>query len=160
MIMRNAVVLALGLIVAGCGQAPEKGSGAAPSAPAGQTISHFPKLRPGLWRSVSTTGGVRDEPETNCVGPDEDLIEQFGADDAAQCEKREIRRVGNRIVFDTACAGEYGTITLAGEISGDFQTRMDGDLTLGIGAPGRPVETSRVTIASRYVGTCTPESDG
>ncbi|PSJ40951.1 DUF3617 domain-containing protein [Allosphingosinicella deserti] len=155
------VITALSLPLAGCGRPDHADNGAAPTvtaeAKAGEKVSALPQLRPGLWRSTSSTDEPGEEPETVCIGAEDNLLEQFGALDAKSCSKFDLRRSGNSIAIDAVCSSEHANATLQGTYSGDFSTHMTADLKLGLGVPGQKIENTDIKIESRYVGTCIPE---
>lgn len=158
------LLLAAGMAVTGCGAGADQAVNAAAGADgarATETVSALPDLRSGLWRTTMIEGEVPDgdEPEDNCVGPGENLATSLGVKEGNQCSKREIRRAGDRYVFDIACSSAHANMTVQGNLGGDFTTNVTGDLTLGLGVPGQKIETKRYRYASRYVGTCTPQAE-
>ena len=165
---RFAIPLNIALIAAACSQGPEHEQTAAASgdAPAASPIpATLPPVKPGLWktRMVSFDGGdearasADHEDETNCIGPNASYLDAIQTDVPA-C-KPSISKSGSTYYVDAKCENEGVVMAMRGSIAGDFLSVMTSDMELRLGAAGQPLETMRLKLESRYVGTCKSDDD-
>ncbi|WP_051237464.1 DUF3617 domain-containing protein [Ottowia thiooxydans] len=120
-----------------------------------------PAPRPGLWEQV-ITGNRTPSPITLkvCVGLADDSANSFGApnaEDDAECQTNEVKRVGNDLSYLSVCRMNKGTMTSKGTVTGDLNSRYRTTGTIEVSglalAPGEP-KISRVEIIARYLGPC------
>ena len=84
----------------------------------------MPSRKAGLWEMTMTMEGHGRPPQTmqQCIDASTDKAMQ----DMSQgvrgqgCSKRETKKVGDTIVFDSVCNMGAGTTTSHGEVTGDF----------------------------------------
>src|ERR1044071_4770706 len=73
------------------------------------------------------------------------------------CSKRETKKVGNTIVFDSVCSMGAGTTTSHGVVAGDFNSaytvKINSKREGGPPIPNMPAETN-MNIAAKWLGPC------
>src|SRR5207237_10911943 len=86
----------------------------------------MPSRKAGLWEMTMTFEGRGAPPQTmqQCIDASTDkAMQDMSAGPRGQsCSKRETKKVGNTIVFDTVCSTGTGTSTTHGVVSGDFNS--------------------------------------
>jgi len=141
--MRPAIILAAAFI-------------AAPAA-----AQDMPSRKAGLWEMTMTFEGRGAPPQTmqQCIDAATDKAMQ----DMSQgvrgqgCSKRESKKVGDTIVFDSVCSMGAGTTTSHGVVSGDFNSaytvKINSKREGGPPAKGMPAETN-MAVEAKWVGAC------
>jgi uncharacterized protein DUF3617 len=119
----------------------------------------MPSRKAGLWEMTMTFEGRGAPPQTmqQCIDAATDKAMQDMSQGARgqTCSKREVKKVGDTIVFDSVCSTGAGTATSHGVVSGDFNSAY----TIKInskrsgGPPNMPAETN-MNIAAKWLGAC------
>jgi Protein of unknown function (DUF3617) len=119
----------------------------------------MPSRKAGLWEMTMTFEGRGAPPQTmqQCIDAATDKAMQDMSQGARgqSCAKREVKKVGDTIVFDSVCSTGAGTATSHGVVSGDFNSAY----TIKInskrsgGPPNMPAETN-MNIAAKWLGAC------
>jgi hypothetical protein len=141
--MRSAVILALTLI--------------ATSAAA----QDMPARKAGLWELTMTFEGRNTPPQTmqHCIDAATDkAMQDMSAGARGQtCSKRDVKKVGNTIVFDSVCNIGAGTTSSHGVVSGDFNSaytiKINSKREGGPAIPNMPAET-QMAIDAKWLGAC------
>jgi hypothetical protein len=140
--MRLAAILALVLITPAAAQ-------------------EMPARKAGLWDMKMTFEGRGAPPQTmqHCIDATTDkAMQDMSAGMRGQnCSKRETKKVGNTIVFDSVCDMGMGKTTTHGVVSGDFNSaytiKIDSKREGGPTIPNMPAET-QMTIEANWTGPC------
>ena len=87
----------------------------------------MPSRKAGLWEMTMTMDGRGGPPQTmqQCIDAATDKSMQDmsqGMRGAQTCSKREMKKVGNTIEFDSVCNTGGGTTTSHGVVAGDFNS--------------------------------------
>jgi uncharacterized protein DUF3617 len=121
----------------------------------------MPSRKAGLWEMTMTFEGRGAPPQTmqQCIDAATDKAMQ----DMSQgvrgqgCSKRESKKVGYTIVFDSVCSMGAGTTTSHGEVSGDFNSaytvKINSRREGGPPIKDMPAETS-MSVAAKWLGAC------
>ena len=121
----------------------------------------MPSRKAGLWEMTMTFEGRNAPPQTmqQCIDAATDKAMQ----DMSQgvrgqgCSKRESKKVGDTIVFDSVCSMGQGTTTSHGEVSGDFNSaytvKINSKREGGPPIKDMPAETN-MTVAAKWTGPC------
>ncbi len=142
--MRSALILAAALV----------------TSPA--LAQEMPARKAGLWEMTMTFEGLGAPPQTmqQCIDASTDKAMQ----DMSQgvrgqgCSKRETKKVGDTIVFDSVCNMGAGTTTSHGVVTGDFNSGLHGQDQLQArgaadqGHAGRNQHDRRGQMARRLQG--------
>jgi hypothetical protein len=119
----------------------------------------MPARKAGLWEMTMTFEGRNTPPQTmqQCIDATTDKAMQDMSQGARgqSCSKRETKKVGDTIVFDSVCNTGAGTATSHGEVSGDFNSAYTVKINSKRegGPPNVPAETN-MTVAATWVGAC------
>ncbi|MEJ0075486.1 MAG: DUF3617 family protein [Alphaproteobacteria bacterium] len=121
----------------------------------------MPTRKAGLWDMTMTFEGRNTPPQTmqHCIDATTDkAMQDMSAGARGQsCSKREMKKVGDTIVFDSVCSVGAGTATSHGVISGDFNSaytiKINSKREGGPPVPNMPAETS-MSIAAKWLGAC------
>ena len=140
--MRSALILAAALV----------------ASPA--LAQEMPARKAGLWEMTMTFEGRGGPPQTmqQCIDAATDKAMQ----DMSQgvrgqgCSKRETKKVGDTIVFDSVCNMGAGTTTSHGVVTGDFNSAYTVKINSKREGPpikDMPAETN-MTVAAKWLGAC------
>lgn len=115
----------------------------------------LPRWRPGVWRTNTTTGNGERNIITQCVGPEQALLDNLPeAGDASACTDTYTRLAGG-IRMLRRCSQNGMETTMQGDIIGDFQTRATMNVEMRLTIPGQPAPmTRRIQATREYVGPC------
>lgn len=114
----------------------------------------LPAPRAGLWKTTTAmTDGTREE-ATDCIESGTSPLQALGAADLSHCQRHAVTRSETGYHVDVSCTSEGVSMSLKGEIVGDFTSSMMMDLDLGIGVEGEPIQSARLHSEGRYVGPC------
>jgi len=121
----------------------------------------MPARKAGLWEMTMTFEGRNMPPQTmqHCIDATTDKAMQDMSQGARgqTCSKREVKKVGDTIVFDSVCSMGAGTLTSHGVVSGDFNSaysiKINSKREGGPAVPNRPAETS-MAIEAKWLGAC------
>ena len=90
------------------------------------TAQDMPARKAGLWEMTMTFEGRGAPPQTmqQCIdaATDKAMQDMSQGMRGQSCSKREVKKVGNTIVFDSVCSMGAGTTTSHGVVSGDFNS--------------------------------------
>jgi len=125
------------------------------------TAQDMPARKAGLWDMTMTFEGRNTPPQTmqQCIDASTDkAMQDMSAGMRGQsCSKREVKKAGNTIVFDSVCSMGAGTTTSHGVVSGDFNSaytvKVNSKREGGPPVPNMPAETN-MTIESKWLGPC------
>lgn len=121
----------------------------------------MPARKAGLWDLTMTFEGRGMPPQTmqHCIDAttDKAMQDMSGGVRGQSCSKRETKKVGNTIVFDSVCSMGAGTTTSHGVVSGDFNSaytiKINSKREGGPAIPNMPPE-SNMSIAAKWLGPC------
>jgi len=121
----------------------------------------MPARKVGLWEMTMTFEGRGAPPQTmqQCIdaATDKAMQDMSAGVRGQSCSKREMKKVGNTIVFDSVCSMGGGTTTSHGVVSGDFNSaytvKINSKREGGPAVPNMPAETN-MTIESKWLGAC------
>jgi len=121
----------------------------------------MPARKAGLWEMTMTFEGRGAPPQTmqQCIdaATDKAMQDMSQGVRGQSCSKRETKKVGNTIVFDSVCSMGTGTTTSHGVVSGDFNSaytvKINSKREGGPPIPNIPAETN-MTIESKWLGAC------
>lgn len=121
----------------------------------------MPARKAGLWemKMIFDTRGAPPQTMQHCIDAttDKAMQDMGGGLQGQSCTKRESKKVGDTIEFDSVCNMGMGTTTTRGVVSGDFNSaytiKMNSKREGGPAVPGMPAETN-VTIEAKYTGAC------
>ena len=121
----------------------------------------MPSRKAGLWEMTMTYEGRGAPPQTmqQCIdaATDKAMQDMSAGPRGQSCSKRETKKVGNTIVFDSVCSAGTGTTTSHGVVSGDFNSaytvKINSKREGGPAIPNMPPETN-MTIESKWLGPC------
>ncbi|MGB9368957.1 MAG: DUF3617 family protein [Xanthobacteraceae bacterium] len=121
----------------------------------------IPARKAGLWEMTMTFEGRNTPPQTmqQCIDAATDkAMQDMSAGVRGQgCSKRETKKVGDTIVFDSVCSMGAGTTTSHGVVSGDFNSAYTVTINSkhegGPPVPNMPAETN-MTVAAKWLGAC------
>src|SRR5436305_12279487 len=86
----------------------------------------MPSRKAGLWEMTMTYEGRGAPPQTmqQCIdaATDKAMQDMSAGPRGQSCSKRETKKVGNTIVFDTVCSTGTGTSPSHGVVSGAFNS--------------------------------------
>lgn len=126
------------------------------------TLTHgapdLPKRQPGLWEMKTTMpqmGGMAMTVQT-CV---DDTIEELMAKQGEQdenCQKRDYRRDGDRVVFEAVCKTDGSTVHVKGVFSGNFTKSYKGQIDSTYTPPIHGMASSSMTMEGRWLSACKP----
>src|SRR5205085_7034900 len=110
----------------------------------------MPSRKAGLWEMTMTYEwrGAPPQSMQQCIDASTDkAMQDMSAGPRGQsCSKRETKKVGNTIVFDTVCSTGGGTMTSHGVVSGDFNSaytvKINAKREGGAPNPNMPPETN------------------
>lgn len=152
--------LILAMCLAACSPASdgEGGPTPAPDAPT-QAVAEAgapPRLKPGLWRTVSITDGETDDDETVCVRPEQTLSDLQLANTPG-CSNSGFSRVGGSYRLEAVCQEQTtgARLVVTSTFCGDLQTRFTSDMTLTAEIPGAPPTVTEVQVRGQRIGECT-----
>src|SRR2546423_5613003 len=125
------------------------------------TAQDMPARKAGLWDMTMTFEGRNTPPQTmqQCIDASTDkAMQDMSAGMRGQsCSKRETKKVGNTLVFDSVCNTGAGTSTSHGVVSGDFNSaytvKINSKREGGPAIPNMPPETN-MTVESKWLGPC------
>ncbi len=149
----------LALSVAACDSASVAGSERTSSpevaAEAAIEANSPPTLRPGLWRTVSSTGGEAGEEDTVCVRPDQALSDLQLANTPG-CSTNGFARVGGSYRLEAVCQEPTSgaRLRVSSTLGGDLQTTFLSDMTLTAEIPGAPPTVTEVQVRGQRIGDC------
>jgi hypothetical protein len=121
----------------------------------------IPARKAGLWEMTMTFEGRNTPPQTmqHCIDAATDkAMQDMSAGARGQtCSKREMKKVGDTIVFDSVCSVGAGTATSHGVIAGDFNSaytiKINSKREGGPPVKDMPAETD-MSIAAKWLGAC------
>jgi hypothetical protein len=121
----------------------------------------MPARKAGLWEMTMTFEGRSTPPQTmqQCIDASTDkAMQDMSAGVRGQgCSKRETKKVGDTIVFDSVCNMGAGTTTSHGEVTGDFNSaytvKINSKREGGPPVPNMPAETN-MSVAAKWLGAC------
>ena len=121
----------------------------------------MPARKAGLWEMTMTFEGRGAPPQTmqQCIdaATDKAMQDMSQGMRGQSCSKREVKKVGNTIVFDSVCSMGAGTTTSHGVVSGDFNSaytvKVNSKREGGPAIPNMPPETN-MAIESKWLGPC------
>src|SRR3954447_4286806 len=121
----------------------------------------MPSRKAGLWEMTMTFEGRGAPPQTmqQCIdaATDKSMQDMSQGMRGQSCSKREMKKVGNTIVFDSVCSTGTGTTTSHGVVSGDFNSaytvKINSKREGGPPVPNMPAETN-MTVESKWLGAC------
>ena len=121
----------------------------------------MPSRKAGLWEMTMTMEGPGRPPQTmqQCIdaATDKSMQDMSAGMRGQSCSKREMKKVGDTVVFDTVCNTAVGTQTSHGVVSGDFNSaytvKINSKRAGGPQVPNMPAETN-MNIAAKWVGPC------
>src|SRR3954449_22980 len=110
----------------------------------------MPSRKAGLWEMTMTFEGRGAPPQTmqQCIdaATDKSMQDMSQGMRGQSCSKRETKKVGNTIVFDSVCSMGTGTTTSHGVVSGDFNSaytvKINSKREGGPPVPNMPAETN------------------
>src|SRR3954454_21707041 len=113
----------------------------------------------GLWDMTMTFEGRGAPPQTmqQCIdaATDKSMQDMSQGMRGQSCSKREMKKVGNTIVFESVCGTGAGTATSHGVDSGDFNSAYTVNINSkregGAPIPNMPAETN-MTVESKWLG--------
>ena len=121
----------------------------------------MPSRKAGLWEMTMTFEGRGAPPQTmqQCIdaATDKSMQDMSQGMRGQSCSKREVKKVGNTVVFDSVCSMGAGTTTSHSVVSGDFNSaytvKINAKREGGPAVPNMPPETNMV-IESKWLGPC------
>jgi Protein of unknown function (DUF3617) len=121
----------------------------------------MPARKAGLWDMKMIFEGRGAPPQTmqHCIDATTDKAMQAmsGGMQAQNCSKRETKKVGDTLVFDSVCNFGSGTTTSHGVVTGDFNSaytiKINSKREGGPAIPNAAAETS-MTIEAAWAGPC------
>src|ERR1043165_2955069 len=121
----------------------------------------MPSRKAGLWEMTMTFEGRGAPPQTmqQCIdaATDKSMQDMSQGVRGQSCSKREMKKVGSTIVFDSVCSMGAGTTTSHGVVSGDFNSaytvKINSRREGGPPIPNMPAETN-MNIAAKWLGAC------
>jgi hypothetical protein len=121
----------------------------------------MPSRKAGLWEMSMTFEGRNTPPQTmqQCIDATTDkAMQDMSAGMRGQsCSKREMKKVGDTVVFDSVCDTGTGTTTSHGVVAGDFNSaytvKINSKREGGPAIPNMPAETN-MSIAAKWLGAC------
>jgi Protein of unknown function (DUF3617) len=121
----------------------------------------MPSRKAGLWDMTMTFEGRGAPPQTmqQCIdaATDKSMQDMSQGMRGQSCSKREMKKVGNTIVFESVCGTGAGTATSHGVVSGDFNSaytvKINSKREGGPPIPNMPAETN-MTVESKWLGPC------
>ena len=125
------------------------------------TAQDMPARKAGLWDMKMTFEGRNAPPQTmqHCIDAttDKAMQDMSGGMQAESCSKRETKKAGDTLVFDSVCNFGTGTTTSHGVMSGDFNSaytiKINSKREGGPAIPNMPAETSMM-IEAKWAGPC------
>ena len=127
-------------------------------ATAAQSAPDMPKRQPGLWEMKTTMpqmGGMAMTMQT-CV---DDTVEELMAkqgDDPENCDKRDYRKEGNKVMFEAVCKTDGSTVHVKGVFSGDFTKAYKGQIDSTYTPPIHGMASSTMSMEGRWLSACRP----
>lgn len=124
------------------------------------TAQDMPARKAGLWEMKMVFEGRTTPAQAmqHCIDAttDKAMQDMSRGMQAQNCTKRESKKVGDTIVFDSVCNMGTGTTTSHGVVSGDFNSaytiKIDSKRE-GAANPNMPAE-SHMTIEAKWTGPC------
>ena len=119
----------------------------------------MPSRKAGLWEMTMTFEGRGAPPQTmqQCIdaATDKSMQDMSAGMRGQSCSRREMKKVGDTIVFDSVCSTGAGTATSHGVVSGDFNSAYTVKINSKRegGPPNMPAETN-MSIAAKWLGAC------
>ena len=121
----------------------------------------MPSRKAGLWEMTMTYEGRGAPPQTmqQCIdaATDKAMQDMSAGPRGQSCSKRETKKVGNTIVFDSVCSMGAGTMTSHGVVSGDFNSaytvKINAKREGGVPNPNMPPETN-MNVEAKWLGAC------
>ena len=125
------------------------------------TQEQMPSRKAGLWEMTMTFEGRGAPPQTmqQCIdaATDKSMQDMSAGMRGQSCSRREMKKVGDTIVFDSVCSTGAGTATSHGVVSGDFNSaytvKINSKREGGPPAKGMPAETN-MAVEAKWVGAC------
>ncbi|MDG2520867.1 hypothetical protein P7B02_04865 [Caulobacter segnis] len=119
------------------------------------TPKDLPRLKPGLWRTVTRTGGHAPETLVQCIGQDHSLAQSMG-EARARCPGLTLIRTGGVYMVTARCARDGGESLMRARFTGDFKTRMRAEMSFSLITPDRPAKVMTLVSEGRHEGPCGP----
>ncbi len=121
----------------------------------------MPARKAGLWEMKMTFEGRNTPPQAmqHCIDAttDKAMQDMSGGMQSQNCSKRETKKVGDTIVFDSVCNFGTGTTTSHGVVAGDFNSaytvKINSKREGGPAIPNMPAETN-MTVEAKWAGPC------
>ena len=121
----------------------------------------LPPRKAGLWEMKMSmdAGPVPPQVMQHCVdaATDKAMQDMSQGTRGQSCSKREMKKVGDTIVFDSVCNMGAGTTTSHGVVSGDFNSaytvKVNSKREGGPPIKDMPAETN-MTVAAKWLGAC------
>ena len=121
----------------------------------------MPSRKAGLWEMTMTYEGRGAPPQTmqQCIdaATDKSMQDMSAGMRGQSCSRREMKKVGDTIVFDSVCSAGAGTMTSHGVVSGDFNSaytvKINAKREGGAPNPNMPPETN-MTVEAKWLGAC------
>jgi hypothetical protein len=123
-----------------------------------QSAPDLPKRHPGLWEMKTTMpqmGGMAMTMQTCVDDTVEDLMAQQD-DEAENCQHRDYRRDGDRVLFEATCETDGSTVHVKGVFSGDFNKSYKGQINSTYTPPIHGMASSSMTMEGRWLSACKP----
>ncbi len=113
-----------------------------------------PRRKAGLWEITTRSGDTAQSiTGQQCVDAGTDELMRPAAGNP-HCPAPALRREGKRTILDSTCDLNGTTITTHAEFHGDFSTDYSGEIASTFSRPNAGSQTTRYTIAARWLGPC------
>ena len=119
------------------------------------TPTELPRLKPGLWRTITHTGVGPPDTLVQCIGQDHSLALSMG-EAQARCPTLSMTRAGKTYRVTARCRHEGGETIVRALFSGDFRNTMRAEMRITLLAPDRPSREMKLVSEGRYEGRCPP----
>lgn len=117
---------------------------------------NVPRRKSGLWAmSVMTPGASVPMTMQQCVDEKTDDLNATMAKQTKQACKSQMKRDGNRIVFDSTCKVGARTATTHGVFVGDFSSSYTHESTTTFDPPMAGMKDGVTKAVARWTGPCT-----
>ena len=125
----------------------------------------MPKRKSGLWETTITSSRS-NTPHTiqRCIDKTTDDLTspQTGPrtspkEPQMQCEKRDFRKDGDKMVIDSVCKHSGTTVTTHAVVTGSFDSSFRMESTSTFDPPMNGLKDSHTTVESKWLGPCAPD---
>jgi len=116
----------------------------------------LPARKPGLWEITVVSNGQPPSPGMKqCIDASTDAkLQEQSAQFGQQCEKQEIRQVGQTYVTDSICQLSGSRVISHGVTKGNFSSEYETEVEARYEPPMFGLKETKTKIKARWTGPC------